>query len=192
MPSRDEITRALTGVLLLARMDRGGMGLLDLSIDGFWKSFVGPVLAAPAFALLLAERYTRNGLPGGLGVVVPVEALSYAIGCLAFPVAAILLTRLLGLSHRYVPLVVAVNWSTVPQLALLLAAILLAGLLPGAGGLLLPLAGLATLAYAWFVIRTSLETTGSIAFGLVVVDLLLGIVLNRAMDGLMAALTAQP
>lgn len=192
MPSRDEINRALSGVLLLARMDGGGMRLLDLSVDGFWKSFAGPALAAPAFALLLAERYVRTGLPAGLGVLVPVEVLSYLVGCLAFPLVAIPLTRLLGLGHRYVPLVVAVNWSTVPQVTVLLAAVLLAGLLPGIGGLLLPLAGLATLAYAWFVIRTSLETTGSIAFGLVVVDLLVSVALNRGMDALTAALAGQP
>lgn len=190
MPSQAEIRQALTGMLMLARLDTGGMRLLDLTVEGFWKSFTGPLLAAPAFALLVADRYARTGLPAGLAAVVPLEAVGYCLGLVAFPIAAIFLTRLLGLTDRYVPLIVAGNWSTVPQAALLLAAITVANLAPGLAALLVPLAGLAALAYSWFVVRTALATTASVAAGLVVVDVLMGVGIDRVMDMLLPA--AQP
>jgi hypothetical protein len=53
MPSYAEIQRALQGAWLLARGDTRGMGLFDLSVEGFWRSFAAALLAAPAYVLVL-------------------------------------------------------------------------------------------------------------------------------------------
>jgi hypothetical protein len=115
--------------------------------------------------------------------VVFAEVIGYTLGWVAFPVAAIFLTRLLGLGARYVALIVAGNWSAVLQAALLAATALVANMFADQSAAMIRLAATAVaVAYHWFVFRTALETTGGIAFGLVVVDLLLAVLLNLATD----------
>ena len=108
------------------------------------------------------------------------EALSYVCGWVGFPIAAIFLTRLLGLSARYVPLVVADNWSAVVQMVLYATVVLVGTLLPPQlRALALLVATLIVLIYQWFVIRTALGTSGGTALGLVVIDVLLSMALSR-------------
>ena len=114
------------------------------------------------------------------------EIASYLLGWLAFPLAAIPLTRLLGLCTRYVPLIVANNWSTVIQVALYTTVVLVGIILPAElRTTALFAATLVVLVYQWFVIRTALATTGVIALGLVVIDVLLSITISRILDGML-------
>jgi hypothetical protein len=186
MPSYAEIERALQGAWLLARGETRGMGLFDLSVEGFWKSFAAALLAAPAYLLVLLEQYAVLGRPEHLAGTVAAEILAYACGWLAFPVAAAFLTRLLGLGGRYVPLVVASNWGAMLQIGLYTVVVLVSLILPGEPRTLLLLAATAAvLVYQWFVIRTALETSGGIAFGFVVFDVLLSVAVTRGIDGLL-------
>ncbi len=185
IPGREAIARAMQGALLLARGDTGGMGWFDISFDGFWHSFAAPVLAAPVYALLLAEQYARFGYTGGLGTIVLAESVSYILDILTFPILAIFLTRFLNLGTRYVPLVVATNWATLPQVLLFLAAVTLGTLVAPLRPALLLFAMLATLTYQWFVVRTALGSTGSHAAAFVTLNLLVGLLLNRVADTLL-------
>jgi hypothetical protein len=186
MPSYAEIQRALQGAWLLARGDTRGMMLFDLSVEGFWRSFAAALLAAPAYALVLLEQYAVLGGPENLGTAVVAEILAYACGWLAFPMAAIVLTRLLGLGARYVPLVVASNWGALLQIGLYTVVVIVSLTMPDELRKLgLFVATAAVLVYQWFVIRTALETSGGIAFGFVVIDVLLSVVVTRSIDGLL-------
>ena len=169
MPSYAEIRRSLEGVWRLARGDRGGMSLLDLSVDGFWRSFAAALLVAPAYALVVVDQYANLGWPDAPVWTAVAEALSYVCGWVAFPIAAIFLTRLLGLSARYVPLVVANNWSAVVQMALYATVVLSARCChPSCARWPCSWRRLTVLTYQWFVIRTALGTSGGTALGLVV------------------------
>jgi hypothetical protein len=185
IPGREAIGRAVQGALLLARGDSAGMGLFDTSFDGFWHSFAAPVLAAPIYALLLAEQYARFGYEGGLGTIVLAESVSYILDILTFPILAIFLTKFLNLGARYVPLVVATNWATLPQVLLFLAAVTLGTLVAPLRPALLLFAMLATLTYQWFVVRTALGSTGGHAAAFVTLNLLVGLLLNRVADTLL-------
>ena len=180
IPSIDEIRRSLNGAWLLARRDRSGMEWLDLSIEGFFRSFFAAVLVAPLYAWLVVERYQSQGvLTPDIGAVVIGESLSYVLGWIAFPVAAAPITHFLGLGGRYVPLVVASNWAAVLQVVLFVLVMLVSGLFPdGLQGPLMLVATLVALVYEWFVIRTALETTIGIAIGLVVIDILLSSIMS--------------
>ncbi len=179
MPTREEIERALFGAWLLARQEPSAMSFFDLSVEGFWRSFFAAVLAAPLYAVILVHEYSVTGLPASLGWVALVQAVGYVLDWAAFPLAAILLTRAVGLSHRYVPLIVAGNWASVLQVALFAAAVALTFVLPEPlGALLVFTALIAVLVYRWMVTRQALETTGGIALGFVVVDLLLGLMVE--------------
>ena len=183
-----EFVRSLRGAWLLARGDAAGMGLLDLTVEGFWNSFAAALVAAPAYVLLLTDRYARTGLPPGAGLAGTAfaESLAYLVDVATLPLLAIPLTRFLGLGTRYVPLVVASNWATVPQVALFVAAVALGLALPPMrdGFLLAAVAG--TFTYQWFVVRTALGTTGATALAFILINLLVGAMLNRALDALAA------
>lgn len=186
MPSREEILRALQGAWLLAKGNISGLDWFDLSVEGFWKSFAALLLAAPAYAVLLLDQYARFGWPQHLAGALIAEAVGYVAGWLAFPLAAIFLTRFLGLADRYVPLIVAVNWTALAQIGLYLAVVLAGLVLPGPLfrlGLLT--AAMVALVYQWFVVRTALRTGSGTAVGLVLIDLLLGLAVSRGIDGLL-------
>lgn len=186
MPSRAEILHALQGAWLLAKGDPSGLDWFDLSVEGFWKSFAAMLLAAPAYAVLLLDQYARLGWPQHLGGSLAAETAAYLAGWLAFPLAAIFLTRFLGLAGRYVPLIVAVNWTGLAQVGLYLAVVLAGLVLPAPLfrlGLLI--AAMLALVYQWFVVRTALRTGSGTAFGLVLIDLLLGLAVSRGLDGLL-------
>ncbi len=185
IPPQAEIARHLQGAWLLARGDRRGLSWFDLSVDGFWRSFSAALVVAPVYALVLLEQHAAAGWPERPWRAALAETAAYACGWVTFPLAAVLLTRLLGLTARYVTLVVAVNWSAVLQIALYAAVVTVGLVLPaGARGTLLLAATLLILAYQWFVIRTALATGTGTATGLVLIDVLLGMTVSRAVDAL--------
>jgi hypothetical protein len=170
LPTAAEIQRSLQGAFLLARGDPAGMGWFDLSFGGFWRSFAGPLLAAPLYALLAAERYVRSGREGPVGPLLASEVAAFALDVAALPLLAILLVRFLALGSRYVPLVVATNWAAPLQAAAFLAAVVVGGAVPPLRGLLPLLVWLAMVVYQWYVVRTALGSTGNVAAAVVVLN----------------------
>jgi hypothetical protein len=186
MPSRAEIARSLEGAWALAKGDPRGLDRFDLSLGGFWGSFAAAFVAAPAYALVLLEQYAVLGWPEHVWGTVVAEAIAYGCGWVAFPVAAIYLTRILGLTRRYVPLVVALNWSAALQIALYTGVVIVTLALPREmRSVLLLTATMAVLTYQWFVIRTALDTSGGIALLLVVIDVLLSMMVSRTIDAVL-------
>ena len=193
IPDQQEIVRSLFGAFRLARLDGRGMGYFNLSIEGFWRSFFAAAIVAPGYALLVAQKLATWPAAVDPAVAVLIEAAAYALSWIAFPVAAVFLTTLLGLSRNYVPLIVAANWAEVLQFAAFLVVMLATVLLPSGvrGPVLVAVIG-AILAYEWFVARTALETTGGVAVGIVLVDLVLGVGINVAADRLIWAISTPP
>jgi hypothetical protein len=182
IPPLDEIRASLRGAILLAQRDKTGMELFNLSVDGFFRSFFAAVIAAPIYAVLLAQRYTAE-MPAGFSSVLFGEIFGYVLGWVAFPVAAIFLTRLFGLGPRYVPLVVAANWAAVVQAVVFLAAAVIGGIFGPAGASILVLAAMmAVIFYEWFVMRTALDTTAGIAAGFVATDIALSFFVSGLSD----------
>ena len=169
------------------RFDVGGMAWFDLSIAGFWRSFFAALLAAPFFAVLVGMHFAQGDQPFDPGRATLVLAVAYCLSWAAFPVAAIIITRLLRLTDRYVALIVAFNWANVLQIAVILLANLIdaSGLLPGSLGAIPPIAALAfVLVYQWFVTRTALATTTATAIGVVFLQLLIDVFIELAADSL--------
>jgi hypothetical protein len=185
MPDREEVYHSVYGAYRLAFLDPSGMTFFNLSVDGFWRSFFAAVLVAPGFVLLVAQKLTARSDALDLGWAMLVQILAYGLMWAAFPVVALVLTQLLGLARNYVPLIVAINWAAVLQLAVLLAAMLLGLLLPALEGLVLLVVTGGLLFYQWFVIRTALQTTGGVALLMVLVDLVLNTTINLSADRLM-------
>ena len=125
MPDRREVFESLYGAWRLAFLDQSGMKHFNLSFEGFWRSFFAAVLIAPAFAILVAQKLAARPGPLDLGWATLVQGFAYALSWAAFPLAAVVLTQLLGLSRNYVALIIALNWAAVLQVGVFLAAVLI-------------------------------------------------------------------
>lgn len=190
--SAAEIRRGLAGAIAILRREPAAMAGFDLSFEGFLGSFTAALISFPAYLVLVLRGLFEEGAPIALPLLLLIETAGYVVGWLAFPLAAALVLRSMGEGRRFVPLVVASNWAAVLQIHFLLAAVILAALLPqptGAG--LATAATLAALAYQWLVVRTALEAPGQVAAGFVLLDVIVSMLVNGATDRLIAWL-AEP
>jgi hypothetical protein len=186
MPDREEVVHSLYGAWRLAFLDPSGLAFFNFSIEGFWRSFFAAVLVAPGFAFLIAQKLFTRPETFDPGWAMLVQLLAYGLSWAAFPLGAVVLTRLLGLGHNYVPLLVALNWGAVLQVLAFLVAVLLGLALPGLlEGLIMLLVTGGILFYQWFITRNALQTTGGIALMLVLVDLVLNSAISVSADHLM-------
>ena len=184
MPSRREVGAALYGAWRLMRFDAGGLASFDFSISGFWRSFFAAALLAPAFVVLVWLELAARTEPVNVGWAMVVSGAGYVAGWVAFPLAAILITRLLDLGGRYLPLIVAYNWVSVPQVAVYLPTVLIATAAPAIGAVFQMAAVAYILVFEWFVIRTVLDTTPFTAVAIVIVEVVLGEFVHQAANSL--------
>ena len=183
-----EARLALAGTLRLVVGDRGGLACFDCSLDGFWRSFRAAVICYPLYLVLLAMRITlAEWERSGGWHIVTVETIGYVIAWVAFPLLMLNVTRVIGRAQRYFDFMVPYNWCQVPQSVLLV----LVGIESETGILgaqasetIDVVAAIATLVYEWYVARIALETTGSAAAFVVLVDLVLGVALSRVSGSL--------
>lgn len=200
MPSAQEIRASLRGALRLFLFDPHGVAYFNVTIEGFWRSFFAAVLIAPLyFTIVVIERDLAKGLiDAGLvtgPVAVPTlkqtlvaEAFAYPANVVAFPLAMVGIARILKVTGRYVPYVIAYNWSSVivVTLRLLPLALFASGLL-GAGAAATPIfvTFLVVLIYRWYLARVALGVGGATAFALVLIDLMLVLLIEGATEYLL-------
>lgn len=197
MPSTQEIQSSVRGALRLFLFDPRGVAAFNVSIEGFWHSFFAAVLAAPIyFAVVVIEHDLAKQLVDitvmNEPLVVPslretltAEAVGYPLSFVAFPIAMIGLSRLLKVTGRYVPYIIAYNWSSIVVVTLrLLPLVLFSAGIVGAQATTTPIfvSFLAIMIYRWYLARAVLGVSGITAFGLVIIDLLLMILIASVTD----------
>lgn len=177
----NDMSTALTGAVQLARFDATGMRYFDTSIAGFWRSFWAAGLVAPFFLLLLILRHMDAGSFGAFSHHIIVESLAYAIAWLVFPVVMLSLSKSLDCRENFVPFIVAYNWCGALQNAVYLPIAILAhagALSTGVGNFLALVAIVWVVTFTFFVARTALAVPATTAFGIVALDLIIGIVID--------------
>lgn len=203
MPRLAEILASLTGAWALFLFDRRGLERFNVSAVGFVRSFFAAVLLAPLYlwislvqrdvaaALPLAE--SGDGLPSQ-GAVLAAVAIAYPFYWLAFPLAMVPIARLLDVRDRYVPFIVAFNWSNI--IVVVIQAIPFG--LFALGWLSAPSVQSGTLAaiimvsvYRWYIARVALNVPAHTALGLVFIDLLLAILVAGLSSGALAQAHAE-
>ncbi len=189
MPSALEITRALYGAWRLARLDRTGMTWFEATPEGFWRSFFAFVIVAPGYAVLkLVEHNSEATLAASVPHILVVDTIAYVVQIFAYPLAMLFLCRAYGRSDRYIGFIVALNWSVVLQMAVLVPTRLFAAsqaMSVAFGDFLAFFAVIAVLFYQWFITRTALDVPGMIALGALLVDLLIGKIVSDVAFGLL-------
>jgi hypothetical protein len=179
----------LAGAWAIMRGRAEGLTRLDLTLEGFWRSFAAIVLLAP-FAVLalisqqrLAAAAGESPVAGGLGL----EAVALLIDWFAFPLVFAILARPLGLGGRYVPFIVARNWASVIIAAMVAAvhATHVLGLLPSRfAPVLLFVAVAIALRFSYVIARTTLGVPIGLAIPIVVLDLLISLTVWAAISRL--------
>jgi hypothetical protein len=183
-----EVQLSVGGALRLACGDRRGLGFFNPSIEGFWRSFRAALICYPMYLLLLGFRIAAEQWESsGVATILAVETIAYVISWTALPLLIMPLAHWLGRDARFLPFMVAYNWSQIPQTALFVLVGFdgATGLLPpSAAGVAELLAAVAALVYEWYIARVALAVTGAQASLVVIVDLILGTTLGRVAEQL--------
>lgn len=191
--TRPSFLRALSGAVALLLGRPVPAGAFDTSFEGFWRSFGALVLVLPSFAVqMLAEA--RMAVPADLPAdladadvgVAPLYVLARGVGLLgdwvALPLALALLARPLGLGARYVPFVVARNWTSVVAAAIYAVPALFfaAGMIGTDAVLIASLVALAIVVqFQYRVVRGVLATPVGTSIGIVALDLVLSLLVTE-------------
>ncbi|MCH7944362.1 MAG: hypothetical protein IIB67_14195 [Proteobacteria bacterium] len=186
MPSKREIFDALFGSWRLMRFDADGMNWFDFSIGGFWRSFFAVLPAAPFFALLVYLNFYLPSDPVDAPPEIFLSFLVYGFGWAMVPLIMMPVTKLFGVGRGFIPMMVAYNWTAVPQITVQALAAL-----PGVLGLvsdeLSATVRFAVVVYVvvfeWFVIRTALQITTITAIGIVMLLETVGILIHIIIYG---------
>ena len=190
MFTADEISRSASGAWALFKGDPQGLRALDASFAGFWRSFGVILLLLPAVGILIASErmFLINQLPVNdatfpSATFVWSRLFGFAIGWIDYALVLALLAGPLGLAKRYVPLIVALNWTsliaavptTFPHLLHVL------GLAGDEMTSFLSLFALgAVLRYQYMVTRFATGAQPGFCVGLVALDFVLGLALGAA------------
>jgi hypothetical protein len=177
---------ALAGIRLIYKFDARAWEFFDLSPAGFRHAFLAPLILAPlqiGHRLFLFDPEKS----GDFAVNVTGEVLNFVVSWLLFPFAMLYIVPLLGRAPRYYALLVPYFWMQLPiNLAISSLQLLVDGgvLAEGIMGPL-QLVLLAVYAvYGTFVAGLGLAVTTGAAFGLVVLDVVLGLLLYQILNAI--------
>ncbi|WP_417670984.1 hypothetical protein [Roseibium sp.] len=184
-----EIARALQGCWMLFRNRPEGMRYLDLSIEGFWRSFSVVFLLVPLFVvssfserrLVLDEtNVLSENFPEGTYWLA--QFTSLGLDWIALPILLAGLAGPLGIQKGYVPFVVARNWSSLLVAApyVLVGLLYLGGLIaPGIMVLLSLVILVVMIWYRFLIARIALQAAVGTAIGIVVLDVVLSLLIGE-------------
>lgn len=180
MIARQEVLLSLYGAWRLFLRDPRGIEWLDVSIAGFWKSFFCAVIVLPVYVFWFLVR-DGDATEAGFIRTVTVEGIAYVISWVAWPLIMAYVAPMMDRDDNYIRYVVAYNWSSGIQVAILLVVLVLeaTGLAPrGVVVLFGVLATVIVLLYHWYVLRIGLEITGLPAAALVAGDFMLARIIH--------------
>lgn len=165
-------------IIRIVRGNAAALDDMDISSDGFWRSFAAIIWSLPA--LFFAWVFdARDLIIDGLEMtMVRIVVYSIIIELVLWFLPVVLLAfvlRPIGLSQRYSHLIIARNWLSVP-IVYAYVVIMILGLLFGDAAPLVLIAFLFLFGAIWIqirVTRVSLDSTTSLAAALVIGEFIL-------------------
>ena len=183
-----EATRSIHGAWRIALLDRGALNYFDLTINGFWRSFMALGIVLPLYLAFLIIGHGKSPGPGLAPGPVPalewyivVKMAAFNITWLLFPLIMVPISRLLDLSATYVQYIIVWNWSNVLAVAVVLPAVMLflSSTLPGqTGAIVLMVAHITMLFYGYLVARAGLQCKLVTGVGVVAFNFVLSLLFN--------------
>ncbi|MBT4043611.1 MAG: hypothetical protein HOK21_03335 [Rhodospirillaceae bacterium] len=183
-----ELTRSIHGAWRIARMDPDALTFFDLTINGFWRSFMAIIVVAPfyvGFLILSFSHQPRLQLVDGPQTAIEwylvVKLVTFAASWVIFPLVMVPISRLLDLTQTYVPYIIVWNWANVLEMAVILPAVMLflSSTLPGqTGAIVLMVAHITMLFYGYLVARAGLQCKLVTGVGVVAFNFVLSLLFN--------------
>lgn len=172
MPSLNEILNGAYAAWRIALRDPQAVAWLDDSVAGAWKSFAAAVLVMPYYFLATWQQLTDlSSISATLPTIILVELICYALGWLIFPLLVHHFCVATQREHLFRRFLVALNWSALVQMIVLLPLVLLdaSHILPSDWQNAIYLSvGLFLYAYLGMIIRDTLEVAAAGIVGLVI------------------------
>ena len=187
MIARHEVLLSLYGVWRLFLRDPRGIEWLDVSIEGFWKSFFCAVVVLPIFGVWVFIR--NSGLEDvGFIRLVTVEGIGYVVQWVTWPLVMAYIAPAIGRDDNFIRYIVAFNWSAGIYVCiyLIVIGIKLSGIVSGGGLALIGLvAAIVILSYHWYIARIALAVSGGGAAVLVAGEFVLAHMIDAVGQNLM-------
>jgi hypothetical protein len=153
--SSGEIARGTQGALRFLHRDPGAPFYFENSAEACLRSFQVMLLVAPLYLIYVAISYSGVEVAADEGEIALVEALRYVVDWLLFPVIFYEIARRRRWLDRYPRYIGALNWISLPAMAVLLVDAVVANVAPSPFPAIFDLAVQALLFY-WIVITTRL------------------------------------
>ncbi len=204
-PSSTEVGTALYGAWRLMRFDSKAVSYFDKSVDGFWKSFYAAIFWVPVMTIV--SFIFAPQLPVNLLSILSMLMSNIAY-LFVFPLIFMGVCNVIGWEKNFIGCIVALNWTRVFYVCLLLpVGLIFSTILADAGDsssvglvtpgeavnqppgfLLLIFLGLAlyALAYEVFIYSRSLEISLPAGFGAVVIEMMIALVWSLTHSIIMA------
>ncbi len=155
MLSAAEITRGVQGALGFLRRDPAALLSFDNTMEACLRSFRLMAVTAPFYVAYSLIRYANLSVTIDTGELIAIEAMSYVINWLLYPVIFYEVARRRGWLDRYPRYIAALNWTNLPGIVIAIAAIVIKMMAPTAIGGILEIA-LQALFFYWFLVITRL------------------------------------
>lgn len=185
-----DIVRSIRAGTRLVFGDARALAEMDLSLPGFWRSFVVMALLVPTvFVSIVADTRLASAAHEAAGVSTAgrlvVGLLTYCLGWAAFPLALAGLARPFGLGPVFVPWMIARNWTAVVAVmpSFVLTTAWVVGLLPDRMLGFASLFGLGFSLWCAFVVARIVGRQPIFpAIAFVLLDLLLSMLIELGLD----------
>lgn len=172
MPSLNEILNGTYAAWRIALRDPRAVTWLDDSVSGAWKSFAAAALVVPYYFLATWQQLADlSSISANLPTIILVELICYALGWLIFPLLVHHFCVSTQREHLFRRFLVALNWSALVQMIVLLPLVLLdaSHIIPSDWQNAIYLAvGLLLYAYLGMIVRDTLEVAAAGVVGLVI------------------------
>ena len=183
-----EIASGIYGAWRLARGDVGGIGYLNGTEQGFWRSFLAMAIVAPLFASVLLLIY--ESAPDTYEPVrfFSVNAIGYVAAWFVFPLIMFYVVRAIDRERRFFAFIAAYNWASVIQNFIYIPVVVVAQIdviPPDLTYFLLFVIKTLVFVYTWFIARSALSITGMLAAAIAAGDLVLAGVMNWIIEAML-------
>ena len=189
MLSGAEIARGVRGSLGFLKRDPAAPLAFANTMEACLRSFRVMALVAPLYVIDALIRYADVDVPADTFDIVVVEAISYVVNWLLFPVLFYEIARRRGWLDRYPRYIGALNWINLPATIIAVVGICIGMLAPVAVARLIEIA-IQALVFYWFLMTTRmvLGTDWLISIVLLIVNwvpsILLSVIVARYVGAL--------
>jgi hypothetical protein len=187
--SRAEISRGVQGALGFLKRDPAAPLAFANTMEACLRSFRVMALVAPLYVIDALIRYADVEVPADTLDIVVVEAISYVVNWLLFPVLFYEIARRRGWLDRYPRYIGALNWINLPATIIAIVGIAIGIVAPVAVARLIEIA-IQALIFYWFLMTTRmvLGTDWLISMVLLIVNwvpsILLSVIVGRYVGAL--------